>query len=184
MTNETVVTFAYGSNMLSDRLIDRVPSAKPIGIGQLRGHVLRWHKRSRDGSGKCDVEKTEVETDTVWGVLFRLRAPEKRALDSAEGLNSGYAEKQVDIISNIGTIRAQVYYATDKDDRLKPYDWYKAFVVTGAREHSLPADYVATLEKAASTQDPDKARAAANEQLLQAARTRLNAAYPKQDSSE
>lgn len=61
-----VVTFAYGSNMLVARLTERVPSARPIGIGQLKGHVLRWHKRSKDGSGKCDIEITESDADSVW----------------------------------------------------------------------------------------------------------------------
>ena len=59
MTTPRVRYFAYSSNMLTDRLRERVPSATAIGIGQLAGHSLRWDKRSeRDGSGKCDAEAT------------------------------------------------------------------------------------------------------------------------------
>ena len=66
-----IVYFAYGSNMLTARLRERTPSATPIGIGRLTGHVLSWDKRSRaDGSGKCDAEATGHERDVIWGVLF------------------------------------------------------------------------------------------------------------------
>ena len=35
------------------------------------------------------------------------------------------------------------------DPSLTPYDWYKAFVLAGAREHGLPQDYVAALDAVA-----------------------------------
>ena len=55
--------------MFARRLQERVPSAEPIAIGKLKGHVLRWDKRSqRDGSGKCDAEATGRARDSVWGV--------------------------------------------------------------------------------------------------------------------
>jgi gamma-glutamylcyclotransferase len=166
MKDDYVVTFAYGSNMLSARLQARVPSAKAIGIGQLRGHVLRWHKRSNDGSGKCDVQITDTETDNVWGVLFRFKMSEKADLDEAEGLNNGYAEKDVDILVGTKASKAQVYYATNKEPALRPYQWYKAFVVAGAREHHLPVEYLATLESMAAVPDLNTKRAAKNERLL------------------
>jgi gamma-glutamylcyclotransferase len=43
-----------------------------------------------------------------------------------------------------------------------PYDWYKALVIAGAREHGLPADYIAALAAAPAKPDPDKIRAARN----------------------
>jgi len=58
---------------------ERVSSASPLGIGQFRGHTLRWHKRSKDRSGKCEAEATKRETVVVWGVVFACRASEKSA---------------------------------------------------------------------------------------------------------
>ncbi len=161
-----IITFAYGSNMLSARLRERAPSAKPCGIGYVKGHSLRWHKRSNDNSGKCDIEYTGCETDMVWGVLFRFVAWEKTALDHAEGLNVGYAEKTVEVISGHALVKAQAYYAIIKDPELRPYDWYRAFVVAGAKEHALHSEYIAGLEAVVSIPDPDNARAAVNEKLL------------------
>jgi hypothetical protein len=45
------------------------------------------------------------------------------------------------------------------DDRLKPYGWYKQFVLAGALEHGLPSDYIAErIESVEATDDPDKKR--------------------------
>ena len=51
--------FAYGSNMLTARLRERMPSCKPLGIAKLPGHALRFHKRSKDQSGKCNAFATD-----------------------------------------------------------------------------------------------------------------------------
>ena len=43
--------FGYGSNMLLARIHqpDRAPSAETVGVGRLPAHVIRFHKRGRDG---------------------------------------------------------------------------------------------------------------------------------------
>ncbi len=46
-TTETILYFAYGSNMLSRRLQERTPSARPVAIGKISGNRLCWYKRSR-----------------------------------------------------------------------------------------------------------------------------------------
>lgn len=51
----TVLYFAYGSNLCLPRLRSRVPSVALVGTAVLSGYELRWHKRSTDTSGKCDV---------------------------------------------------------------------------------------------------------------------------------
>jgi hypothetical protein len=44
------------------------------------------------------------------------------------------------------------------DDRLAPYTWYKDFVLHGAREHGLPAAYIAGIEAVEARQDDDPIR--------------------------
>jgi gamma-glutamylcyclotransferase len=140
--------------MLTARLRARVPSAKAIGIGQLVGHALRWDKRSWwDGSGKCDAEATALLNDVVWGVVFELDPDDKPALDRAEGLGVGYMEKVVRVMTEAGPVTAVTYYATDKDASLRPYHWYKALVIAGAREHGLPASYRNRLELVVTVSD-------------------------------
>ncbi len=167
MTRPSIRYFAYGSNMLTARLRERVPSATAIGIGQLVGYALRWDKRSsRDGSGKCDAEATGRQDDVVWGVLFELDPEDKPALDKAEGLGAGYMEKTVHVMTEAGPITAITYYATDKDASLRPYHWYKTLVIAGAREHGLPTSYRSHLELAVTVSDPNTARASRHKEPL------------------
>lgn len=155
----TIKYFSYGSNMSSPRLLDRVPSAEFVSTGKLIEHQLRFHKQSTDGSGKCDAAHTQNPDHHVWGVIFDISATEKKTLDRIEGLGSGYGEKVVSIILGNGEqIDATTYYAIQKDSALKPYHWYKEHVLRGARENSLPFDYISIIDSVASIPDPDNDR--------------------------
>jgi hypothetical protein len=166
MMRSRIRYFAYASNMLTARLRERAPSATAIGIGQLEDHVLRWDKRSwRDGSGKCDAEFTGQRSDVVWGVVFELDPEEKPALDMAEGLGAGYMEKAVNILTEAGPLTVVTYFAIDKDASLRPYHWYKALVIAGAREHGLPPSYRSRLELVITVSDLDPARASVHNTL-------------------
>ncbi len=160
------INFAYGSNMSSRRLRARTPSARPIGIGQLSGHKLMWHKAGRDGSGKCDVLFTGDAQHVVWGVLYQIAMVDRPHLDRAEGLGQGYDYKTVPVRSGAEVVDAGVYHATHIDAALRPYDWYLAYVLHGAREHGLPGDYLAQLERIEAMLDADAARREMNLALL------------------
>lgn len=174
----TILCFAYGSNMLSSRMRapDRVRSALPRGVGYLTGHRLTFDKVSKkDGSGKCDAEQTGHAEDRVYGVLYSVKESEKPNLDRAEGRGGGYEEKTVDVITATGKKQAVMYYATSKDATLKPYHWYKAYVVAGAVEHGLPFAYVEWLRTFESQQDPDAANRRGEERALAAVSLRRKA---------
>src|SRR5690606_20092615 len=142
---------------LSARLKERCPSARPRGVAQLTGHALRWHKRSMDGSGKCDVVSVDCD-HVVHGVVYEINADEKGALDRAEGLGHGYDQKDATVILHGGAVSASIYFATSTDRALRPYTWYKALVVAGAKEHGLPAPYIASLEAVEASEDADRTR--------------------------
>ena len=169
MTDETtakLLYFAYGSNMLSRRLLARVPSAIAVGVGYTSGRRLTFDKVSTDGSGKCDIEPTPSQTDRVYGVLFEIPLAEKAGLDDAEGLGKGYREERVDVVTSCATRQALAYVATAKAPALRPYHWYKALVVAGATEHRLPDPYVEWLRTIECKQDPKLTRRTENEALL------------------
>lgn len=165
MSPDTFLYFAYGSNMLTRRLLGRTPSARTVGVATLAGHELRWHKVSKDGSGKCDIVSAEANR-VVHGVLYEIAISDKPALDKAEGLGWGYKQVQLEVLSEIGPLLALSYQATNIDHGTKPYDWYKALVVAGAQEHRLAADYVQALEAVAAVEDWNEQRAAENLQAL------------------
>jgi gamma-glutamylcyclotransferase len=148
----TVRYFAYGSNMSTARLRERTPSAIARGIGYVVGYELRFHKRSTDGSGKADALHTGRAEDMVWGVIFELDEAELSTLDTAE---RGYRRVAIDVLTPRGCLlpgsavtKAITYLAEARriDASLRPFYSYKAYIVEGAREHGLPAEYVAKLE--------------------------------------
>jgi cation transport regulator ChaC len=158
---EPIVYFAYGSNMWTARLRTRMPSCKPLGIATLPGHALRFHKRSKDGSGKCNAFGSGNDSSVI-GVLFSFDPAERAKLDKAEGVGSGYEPSMVTVINEKGRRRKVLtYLATHEsiDDSLRPYSWYKDLILAGGREHGLPPEYVAEyIQSAEAIEDPDKTR--------------------------
>lgn len=156
---KTMLYFSYGSNMSSRRLLERAPSATFLSIATLKEHRLRFHKKSRDGSGKCDAEYTANPDDCVMGVVFMMSASDKKELDRKECLGFGYEEKTVTVmLENGNRIETSTYFAVETDATLNPWSWYKKHVLRGARENNLPHDYISIIEKIRSLPDPDMDR--------------------------
>ena len=93
---EKIKYVAYGSNLLTERLtaMGRVPSAKFIEKLKITGWKLRFNKKSKDGSGKCNIVKGS-ETDYVWGAVYELNKNEKTKLDGAEGKGTGMLKRSI-----------------------------------------------------------------------------------------
>lgn len=155
-----VLNFAYGSNMLWQRIRERVPSAVPLGPVRLLGYQLHWHKVGKDRSGKCDIRPAADPASLVHGVLYRFHHSDKHLLNTAEGLGFGYDEIEVRVETAQGPLLALAYAATHIEPALRPFDWYQALVVAGAVEHGLPVDYVDALRRIEAQADADTARAA------------------------
>ncbi len=146
--------FAYGSNMLIERLKTRVPSANNPTPYALQKYYLRFHKKSVDCSGKCSIVATESDKDVVHGVLFDIADTQISALDSAEGV--GYRRDEITLILDGTETKVFVYVAEKNtiDEALVPYSWHYDLVLAGAEQHALPSDYVAGLQAIPFTQDP------------------------------
>lgn len=151
--------FSYGSNMSLPRLLARAPSASRIATGLLKSHSLRFHKFGQDGSAKCDALQTGDPEHYVIGVLFEIDRQDKTSLDRVEGLGQGYAQKDVCIELPGGeTVAAFTYYATHTAPGLQPYSWYLEHVLRGARQNTLPGEYIRMIEAVVALTDPDPAR--------------------------
>jgi len=152
-----MVYFAYGSNMHPLRLQKRVPSAKPMGVGVLTNYVLKFHKRSVDGSAKCNAFYTGNENDVIYGILYQIENPEeKTCLDKAEGLGNGYEEIEVSVKIKKKLVKTFTYIAAPDaiDENLLPYDWYKEYVLIGAKHFDLPESYIKKIESIKAVKDP------------------------------
>lgn len=158
---------AYGSNLHPLRLRERVPSARPAGVVQLPAMALRFHKRSDDGSGKCDLIRADPSA-LSFAAIYTLDAAEKPLLDVVEGLGAGYELSWIDCRLDGRNCRAFAYAASRShvDPQLRPYAWYRELVLAGARFHCLPEDYVAAIAAIDCAADPDSQRHAQHQALL------------------
>ena len=148
--------FAFGSNMSSKRLGERISSIRFISTARLDKHQLTFNKKSRDGSGKCDAVYTGDQDDRVFGVLFEIDESELKTLDKVEGVNFGYEQKDVNVTTSTDELQQAIMYsATDTETGLQPYSWYKEHVLQGAREYGLPEIYIQEIESVDTIPDPD-----------------------------
>lgn len=150
--------FAFGSNMCSGRF--RAYGVSPEGAGRaavLPGHRLLFNKKSTDDkSGKANVA-AHAGSD-IWGVLYTIPDGDLEKLDKGEG---GYRRVRLSLrLTDNTNTDAWVYVAKKptNDPALRPYTWYKRFLVEGAQEHALPSEYIAELERIDASQDPDQRR--------------------------
>lgn len=154
--------FAYGSNMLVERLQARCASARVNGPAVLYGYRMAFCKRGRDGSGKASIIPSEPR-EQVRGVLFDINRKELPVLDQHEDVPHGY-ERLVDLpVDHCES--GERYYAISyqalpqaMDHSLQPFDWYLELVLAGARQHGLTGDYLARLQQQAAMLDPVSGR--------------------------
>lgn len=166
--------FAYGSNMNLDRLKKRVPSANKLLNVFVKDYTLKCNKNSKDGSSKANIIKTGNDDDIVWGVIFEIDDSEKANLDKAEGLGQGYNESTLSFLDlQNNSYEAQVYIADESaiNEELYPYDWYKEYIVSGAKENDLPKEYIEKLEAITFIEDKDTERRSKNLGVLQKTET-------------
>ena len=90
--------FAYGSNLHPMRLMERVPSSKLVAVVKHSHHSLAFHKKSNDGSSKCDLFGTGSESDLVYGAIYKLKSEHKNELDKFEGKGYGYIDSQINLV--------------------------------------------------------------------------------------
>ncbi len=153
----TFTYFAYGSNMLLQRLQKRCPSAIFLEAAYAEGYALNFSKKSVDGSGKATIAKSDKGGKQVYGALFEIRLEDRQSLDEAEGPD--YFRVDEFVVKHSGTNEQQTvttYIANQDaiDENLVPYDWYKYLVLAGAQQAKLPAIYVASIKAIEAIPDP------------------------------
>lgn len=124
--------------------------------GFVTGRVLRFHKCSIDGSGKCDIRASPNTADAVYGVVYEIPENEIAQLRDAEGVGKGYHEESVSVVLvDGGVLQAKAFVADETylNPQLKPYTWYKGLVVAGAEQNGLTSDYVAAIRAAPAERD-------------------------------
>jgi len=82
-----VLYFAYGSNLSWDQIRRRCPSARFLGVAELKNYRLCFPRKSQKGYGVASVE--EIPGENVWGVVYQINEVDIGRLDAAEGYVPG-----------------------------------------------------------------------------------------------
>lgn len=157
---------AYGSNLHPLRLRRRIPSATLIGTTVITNSRLVFHKHGADDSGKCTILNDTDEHSVVHAVVYTINADESILLDKVEG--TGYSRQQMTCNVNGNKYSVFCYVALPQaiNPSLRPFYWYRELVLTGARYHRFPENYIARLAEIDAIPDQDTQREQRNQTLL------------------
>lgn len=123
---------AYGSNISTERLLQRIPNAKYLGVVKLNNWKIVFNKIMIEdgGSGKANIIKTNNINDYVYLGLYEVTEEEMKTLDWFEGVDDGdYYRKELECENK----KFIVYLAGDKfiRENLKPFSWYLFHIIYG-----------------------------------------------------
>lgn len=155
---ETVLYFAYGSNLDFAQMKQRCPSARFAGVAKLPGRRLaftRWSK-GRNGAVADAVPDPAAE---VWGVVYEITAEDLLALDGYEGSAPGgsrnaYLRERCTVWLNSEDqrpVEVEVYFAVPQENPGLPSRDYRDQILRGARDWGLPPDDIAQVLEAIET---------------------------------
>ena len=74
--------FAFGSNMSSRRMRERIAGARTMGLGKLEGWAFACNKSGMDGSAKANIQPCAGAV--VWGAVYLLPASAFDLLDTID----------------------------------------------------------------------------------------------------
>ena len=140
---ETLVYFAYGSNLKTEQMNERNVVIYKSHRGFIKNYKLEFNKKSIDGSSKANI--TKFQGGIVWGICFELN------IDGFENLRKyekGYEEQEVIVYNENQEIlfTAKTFISSKICDRLPTKD-YLHKIIEGAKQHKLPEDYIKKIEK-------------------------------------
>jgi hypothetical protein len=155
--------FAYGSNLHGRIFLDR-RQMHPLDVrsGWIEGYRLCFNIPI--GPGERGVANIEPEPGArTYGAAYLLTLGECNRLDGTEGVHGGiYRRIDVSVLTPSGdTIAAFAYQSSVTTNGRKPSPRYMGLILEGARQHGLPAEYVAflqTFELAVDERDSDTTR--------------------------
>ena len=178
--SQSLLYFAYGSNLHPLRLRERAPSSRCVALAELVGYQLCFHKSGRDGSGKCNVSCTGGRNERVLGALYELACSDKVILDEVESLGAGYHQRQLSLCGPDGSREAFTYAADPDyvDDSMQPYEWYRELVLWGARYHRFSDSYISAIAFQRAVVDPVPERPNNYQRLLRAMQDLSRQGYP------
>jgi gamma-glutamylcyclotransferase len=143
--------FAYGSNMNMEQLRSRGVEPLSAVVAKLPDHRISFHGYSRTWDGAVETVVRDSGGE-VWGVIYELTLWDADRLDTWQDVRldgtGAYFLFPAEVIDTEGKKRAVLLYKKDVlGAEGKPSREYMDFIIRGALEHGLPADYIDSLRR-------------------------------------
>jgi len=153
MSSETVNYFAFGSNLFAERLCQgSCPSVSYPKSFVSIGEAKNWEITFGDTGGSlwkgASATIKKRDNSSVFGAIWRIQKRELKTLDRQEGVNRGVYKRvkspeDILITDNTGAhVDCYTYIMNEKAKSSKPSPQYKHVIVSGAKEISLPKEYI------------------------------------------
>jgi len=136
--------FAYGSNMSRTLMRPRCPQAVEIGCAE-----LAHHRFVITADGYASI--VPCPGSVVHGLIWRLTVRDLAALNAYERIDAGLYQAKTMAVRCGGRRRNALVYIGHSRTAGRPKPGYLDLVLAAARELDLPSDYVALLERWASS---------------------------------
>ncbi|XP_077599952.1 gamma-glutamylcyclotransferase a [Stigmatopora nigra] len=146
-SGNTFVYFAFGSNMLKERISLLNPSATFLDTGRLKDHRLDfglWAENAESNSWHGGVATIQEKPGSeVWGVIWTMNRDHLASLDCQEGVHRGfYSPLEVRVESSgHGEMTCRTYKMNNFHAR-PTSPQYKHVICLGAQQNGLPEVYV------------------------------------------
>ncbi|CAI9723919.1 Hypothetical predicted protein [Octopus vulgaris] len=142
----TFFYFAFGSNLLKERLLINNKTAIFKTVAKLENYCLKFAHKSITWCGHA-ATIVESKHDVVWGVVYEMNTSNMDSLDKQEGVDQNiYRPIEVRVKSmNDVTYDCRTYQLLGRDFG-DPSPQYKDIIVRGALASGIPNDYIEFLK--------------------------------------
>ena len=133
---KTTLYAAYGSNLNTEQMAYRCPTAKPIAKSWLHDHRLVFKGRPRGAHATVIPEKDQAVPLVIWEISKRDEAD----LDRYEGVAGGYYTKEYMEVEVDGELKEVLIYIMTPQHFGTPAYRYFQTIQQGYEEFNLPTE--------------------------------------------
>lgn len=156
MPTNNIGYFAYGSNLSRQQMLERTGSVPNSRTAHLPNYQLAFHKVR--GTEEVYAVIAPASGAIVHGVVYLCSSHAMTELDLFEGVSEGYYRRDsVQVSTANGELLTAFTYLGGEAfsmEQGRPSEAYLNLILTGAREHHLPQDYVSAIASLARSGEP------------------------------